>query len=73
MIEESKMPFLDLNGDGKIDEEETVIGIAILDEDEEDERKRPPKGNNNSGCGCLTITLAVICLSAIVGILTFLL
>ena len=65
------MPFLDLNGDGNIDPEETAIGIVLLDDEDDG---GPPSGNNNNpGCGCLgpgclTTAFTVILISAIIGI-----
>jgi hypothetical protein len=54
------MPFIDWNGNGKIDPVDIGISIVAEHDDEEDNESPPLEPTQKSGQGCLTTTLTFL-------------
>jgi hypothetical protein len=54
------MPFIDWNGNGKIDPTDIAISVALDNEHEDDGDTPPPEVKRKSGVGCVTSVMAFL-------------
>jgi hypothetical protein len=63
--------FIDWNGDGNLDSQDLVTGVALdtAEKDEQDQVPSPPINANQaaSGCGCAIAAIALLFFGSLVG------